>query len=45
MIVLEHVSKTYDTGSFAVRDVSLRVSTGQMLGVVGRVRLAARPPR
>jgi osmoprotectant transport system ATP-binding protein len=35
MIVLEHVSKTYDTGSVAVHNVSLRVPAGQMLVLLG----------
>jgi osmoprotectant transport system ATP-binding protein len=36
MIVLENVSKVYDSnGSYAVRDVSLRVSKGQLLVLLG----------
>jgi osmoprotectant transport system ATP-binding protein len=35
MIVLERVSKTYDTGRFAVSEVSLRVPAGQMLVLLG----------
>ena len=35
MIVLERVSKTYDTGHFAVSEVSLRVPAGQMLVLLG----------
>jgi osmoprotectant transport system ATP-binding protein len=35
MIVLEHVSKTYDTGSVAVQSVSLRVPAGKMLVLLG----------
>src|SRR5436309_12983428 len=35
MIVLEQVSKTYDTVHFAVREVSLRVPAGQMLVLLG----------
>ena len=35
MIVLERVSKAYDAGSFAVRDVSLRVPAGSVVGLVG----------
>jgi hypothetical protein len=35
MIVLEHISKTYDTGQVAVCDVSLRVPAGKMLVLLG----------
>ena len=35
MIVLEQVSKTYDTGRFAVCEVSLRVPAGKMLVLLG----------
>ena len=35
MIVLERVSKTYDTGHSAVSEVSLRVPAGQMLVLLG----------
>jgi osmoprotectant transport system ATP-binding protein len=35
MIVLEKVSKAYDSGHVAVRDVSLRVPAGQLLALVG----------
>src|SRR6266487_5321219 len=35
MIVLEQVSKTYDTGYFAVSEVSLRVPQGQTLVLLG----------
>ncbi len=35
MIVLESVSKQYDGGRYAVRDVSLRVADGQMLVLLG----------
>jgi putative spermidine/putrescine transport system ATP-binding protein len=35
MIVLEQVSKTYDTGQFAVSEVSLRVPAGQLLVLLG----------
>ncbi len=35
MILLENVSKQYDGGKFAVRDVSLRVPAGQMLVLLG----------
>jgi osmoprotectant transport system ATP-binding protein len=35
MIVLEQVSKTYDTGQVAVCNVSLRVPAGQMLVLLG----------
>jgi osmoprotectant transport system ATP-binding protein len=35
MIVLEQVSKTYETGQFAVCEVSLRVPAGQMLVLLG----------
>ena len=35
MIVLEHVSKTYDTGSIAVQSVSLRVPAGKLLVLLG----------
>ena len=35
MIVLDQVSKTYDTGRFAVSEVSLRIPAGQMLVLLG----------
>src|SRR5205809_4197083 len=35
MIVLDQVSKTYDTVHFAVREVSLRVPAGQLLVLLG----------
>jgi osmoprotectant transport system ATP-binding protein len=35
MIVLEHVSKSYDGGKFAVQDVSLEVPRGQLLVLLG----------
>src|SRR5262249_54966900 len=35
MIDLENVSKQYDGGSYAVRDVSLHVEAGQMLVLLG----------
>src|SRR3954467_5735995 len=35
MIVLEQVSKTYDTGHFAVCEISLRVPAGQLLVLLG----------
>jgi hypothetical protein len=36
MIVLEKVSKTYGTDSFAVCEVSLRVPAGQLLVVLSQ---------
>jgi osmoprotectant transport system ATP-binding protein len=35
LIVLEQLCKAYDTGRFAVRDVSLRVPAGQLLVLLG----------
>src|SRR5205809_1995896 len=35
MIVLDQVSKTYDTVHFAVREVSLRVPEGRLLVLLG----------
>lgn len=35
MIVLDHVSKSYDGGKFAVQDVSLEVPRGQLLVLLG----------
>ncbi|MBL8797106.1 MAG: ATP-binding cassette domain-containing protein [Planctomycetia bacterium] len=35
MIVLDHVSKSYDGGKFAVQDVSLEVPKGQLLVLLG----------
>src|SRR5437879_3791991 len=35
MILLENVSKQYDGGRYAVRDISLRVPPGQMLVLLG----------
>jgi len=35
MIVLDHVSKSYDGGKFAVQDVSLEVPSGQLLVLLG----------
>jgi osmoprotectant transport system ATP-binding protein len=35
MITLDMVSKSYDAGNFAVREVSLRVPAGQMLVLLG----------
>src|SRR4051812_16805522 len=35
MILLENVSKAYDGGAFAVREVSLRVPAGRLLVLLG----------
>lgn len=36
MIKLEHVSKTYDTGNRAVRDISLTIRDGEFVFIVGK---------
>ena len=36
MIKLEHVSKTYETGNRAVRDISLTIKDGEFVFIVGR---------
>jgi phosphonate transport system ATP-binding protein len=35
MLYLESVSKTYDTGDAALRDISLRIEKGQVVGLIG----------